>query len=288
MTTINSLGDPTLEARGLTIAQVTDLGSADAVAFEHAVALARTSESTLVSIHANDDPSVLGRMPHACELLARWGHLSRGARPGDERDLRMQHGSLVENCCDDTVDTLLSVLARTKPDLLVTATNARDTARRVLAGSIAEALAREVTAPTLLVPAGSRPFISAEHGTLSLSRILVAAGDERAARIGLSRALWFADVAGAGPLEIELFHAGDATPAPELPVVERADTRLSVHHVARGLLDAQLAARADAWPAELIVMATRGHDSLRDFWSGSYAERTLHRAPCPLLSVPLV
>jgi nucleotide-binding universal stress UspA family protein len=274
--------------RALTIAHVTDLDPSDAPAFDHALAFALASQSALVSIHANDDPSVVERLPAAHRVLARWGKLSAAAGPGDEAALGMRHSRLVENCCDDVVDTLLTVLARIQPDLLVAATSARDTARRVLAGSVAEPLARQVAAPTLLLPAGTQGFVSADHGTLSLSRILVAAGDAAATEVGLTRALWLADVAGAGALEVELCHVGAGALPAVPPSVARADTLVRAHRIEQGSLEEALAERAETCPAELIVMATRGHDSLRDFLLGSHAERTLHRASCPVLSVPLV
>jgi nucleotide-binding universal stress UspA family protein len=274
--------------RGLTIAHLTDLGPADARAFDHAVALALASQSALASVHANDEPGALERMPAAHRELARWGKLPACAAPGDEETLGMRHTRLLENCCDDVVDSLLTAVARLKPDLLIASTHVRDGAGRILAESVAEPLARQVAAPTLLLPAGARCFVSAERGTLSLSRILVAAGDERAAELGLSRALWFADVAGVRALEVELLHVGSGAPPAAPPPVLRADTRVLMRHIELGSLEQDLAVRAQVWPAELIVMATRGHDSLRDFLLGSHAERTLHRAPCPLLSVPLV
>jgi nucleotide-binding universal stress UspA family protein len=37
----------------------------------------------------------------------------------------------------------------------------------------------------------------------------------------------------------------------------------------------------------LVVMATRGHDSVLDVLRGSHTDRVLHRAHCPVLSVPV-
>lgn len=274
-------------ARGLTIAHLVGLDDADAPAFAHAVALAHASASSLVSIHANDDPSALARMPRATTLLTRWGLLPADAQRGAAGSPGMQHRCVLDNCCDDVVDTLLNAVAQAKPDLLIATTGASDAVRRVLAGSVAEAVARGVSAPTLLLPGGCRPFVDAQSGALALKRVIVAAGDERAAYVGADHALWLADMAGATELDIELLHVGEATPAPVAPPVRRANTRIHVNQV-QGSLEPQVAARAEAWPADLLVMATRGHDSLRDVLLGSHAERTLHLARCPVLSIPLL
>ena len=285
MMNVSTSGHPAPSTRGLTIVHLAGLDDSDQPAFAHAVALARASGSSLVSIHANDDPGALARMPRAATLLSRWGMLPADAENGAEGKLGMNHSCVVDNCCDDVVDTLLHAVARAKPDLLIATTGARDTLRRVLAGSVAEAVALQTSAPTLLLPVGCRSFVNAEIGVLGLRRVLVGAGDEQATRVGMERALWLANMAGTSELEIELLHARDA-PAPAVLSLLGANTRVHVKQAA-GSPEVQLVARAEAWPADLIVMATRGHDSLRDVLLGSHAERTLHLAPCPLLSIPL-
>jgi nucleotide-binding universal stress UspA family protein len=37
---------------------------------------------------------------------------------------------------------------------------------------------------------------------------------------------------------------------------------------------------------DLIVLATDGRDSLKDFVTGTITERVIHRAPCPVLVIP--
>ena len=70
------------------------------------------------------------------------------------------------------------------------------------------------------------------------------------------------------------------------PVSTRALTQARVSRVA-GTFEGQFVARADSEPADLLFIATRGHDSPRDVLLGSHAERVLHHAKCPVLLVPL-
>jgi nucleotide-binding universal stress UspA family protein len=44
--------------------------------------------------------------------------------------------------------------------------------------------------------------------------------------------------------------------------------------------------RAEAWPADLIVMGTHGRTGLERLVLGSVAEKVLRRAPCPVLTIP--
>lgn len=50
---------------------------------------------------------------------------------------------------------------------------------------------------------------------------------------------------------------------------------------------AAINATAEEWGADLIVMGTRGHRGLKRLLLGSVAARTLHGAPCSVLTVPL-
>lgn len=276
----------TMRVRGLTIAHTTDLGDEERSAFEHAVALALRSESKLHSLHANDDEAALARIPEAVELLMRWLRLPVGSLSGDERNLHMQHERVVENCCDDPVDTLVHAIKKLQPQLLIGATSSRDGLARAVLGSVAESVALHVRTPTLLLPSGCRRFVSEETGSITLRRILVAAGDAEATEAGLLHALWFAQLVGASEVNVELVHVvdGKVTPCPALP--KRAG--VTIHYqAARGSLEAALLERAESQRVDLIVMATRGHDSLRDALLSSHAERLLRHAMCPVLTVPI-
>ena len=44
---------------------------------------------------------------------------------------------------------------------------------------------------------------------------------------------------------------------------------------------------ANEHQVDLIAMATRGHDSVLDSVFGSRTERVIHRAPVPVLAVPV-
>ncbi|MBC7172429.1 MAG: universal stress protein [Polyangiaceae bacterium] len=157
---------------------------------------------------------------------------------------------------------------------------------RLFFGSVAEALALHVDAPALLVPAGGRSFVDGATGALTLRRILVAVGDAEAGEAGAERAAWVADLVGASEVDVELLHVGSAKPAPRLSLPQRRDTRFHVR-TAEGSIEDAIVATAEALNADLIVMATRGHNSIADVMTGSHTERVLRRAHCPVLSVPL-
>lgn len=275
-----------MRARGLTIAHTTDLRDEERCAFAHAVALALQSGSKLVSLHANDDEGAQARIPAAVELLARWKALPNDAVAGDERKLGMLHDRILDNCCDDPVDTLVRAVKNAQPQLVIGATSGREGLARTMLGSVAEAVALNVGVPVLLLPVDCNPFVSEETGRITLQRILVAAGDPVATQVGALHALWLADLAGATEVDIELLHVEDGRAAPNPSLPERKGVHFHVETV-KDPIEAALLERAQTLRAGVIVMATRGHDSLRDVLLGSHAERVLRRAPCPVLSIPL-
>ena len=255
----------------LTIAHATALSSEDARPFEHGVALAHRSGATLCSVHAGGEPP--SAIPPAEDVLARW------RLPGP-----LTHERVVHSCCDDPVDTVLDALREIAPDLVVCATHQRSGVLRIFADSRAESLAQNLSVPTLLFPIGSPGFVSPEDGTIALERVVIPIGDVESARAGIDKATWLGELIGARQLELELLHVGaDDAPRVNVPMHQGWTWRFVN---AEGELDEVVDQRAQGGGC-LVVMATRGRDSIGDALLGSHAERVLRRAHCPVLMVPL-
>ena len=266
---------PTADAptRAPVIAHATDLSGDDEAAFVHAAALAARCGARLLTVHALQGGAARGPMPDAAPLLERWGR--RGA---------FVHDRLVHSCCDDIAETLLDALGRVDPALLVAATHARTGLGRILAGSVAEAVAANVGAPTLVLPIGGRGFAAPATGALALAEVLVPLGDPEVAQRAGDAAIDLVGLAGVADAELVLLHVDDGRPWPEVRV--RPGVRVA-RRSAPGPLEAAILGAAAELRASVIVMATRGHDSLRDVLAGSHTERVLHAARRPVLSVPL-
>lgn len=233
----------------ITIAHTTDLTGDDLAAFHHAAALAAASGARLVTIHGNAAAAEVSRLPDAAPLAARWG------RP-------IQHQRICHECCDDVADTVLDAVREVAPQLLVVGTHARHGLAALLAGSVAEAVARNVAVPTLIVPNHVRGFVDRETGAIDLQRVLVPAGDTAEAERGLTAARALVALAGARA-EIEILH------------------------VAHGRIAEAILAEARKRQACVIVMVTRGHDGLADVLLGSRTEHLVRDADFPVLWVPI-
>ncbi len=255
-----------------TIVHTTDLVHDDPTSFQHSIALARASGARLVSLHANAPASAAERMPEAAEILRAWG------APVSDVEFSKQ----VHSCCDDPVDTILDALRHIKPDLIVSATHKKSALARIFAGSSAEAIARNATAPVLLLPAEPRGFVDKATGKIDLQRVLVPIGDARAAVVALRTAASFAEIAGAQTVEFTLVHVGQPVDVTTQWLTAREGWTVRHHNVDRDVEDAIL---EHAQNSCVVVMATRGHDSVGDVIRGSHTDRVLHRTHCPLLAV---
>jgi nucleotide-binding universal stress UspA family protein len=170
-------------------------------------------------------------------------------------------------------------------DLVVLATEGREGLPAWLHPSTAERVARRSDALTLFVPRGARGFVSPADGTTSLRRILVpvaAHPDPRPAVVYAARA---AMALGDPPVDIAALHVGadEGLPAFDPP----QDPAFSWRRLGRDgdVVEGILASAAEQ-PADLVVMATAGHEGILDALRGSVTEQVLRGAPCPLLAVP--
>jgi len=230
------------------IAHTTDLSGDDDAAFVHAAALAAAGGVRLVTIHGNARGADVTRLPDAAPLSARW-------------QLPIEHQRICHECCDDVADTLIDAVRKVDPRLLVVGTHARHGVAALLAGSVAEAVARNVAVPTLVVPNHVRGFVDASSGAIDLRLVLVPAGDDDEAGRGLAAARSLVSLAG-------------------------TRTELQVLHVARGNVADAILEAAQARDACAIVMTTHGHDGLADVLLGSRTEHVVRDAGCPVLWVP--
>lgn len=245
------------------IAYATDLGPDDA--FVHATALAVSSGARLVTIHGNPDAATPDALPDAAALAARWGRtISQERRCHD--------------CCDDVADTLIDAMLDLHPDLVIVGGHRRHGLAALVHGSVGQAVARNLDVPVLVVPDGARGFVEPSTGAIDMSRIMIPAGTREEARRGLDAARGLVALAGAHDTALEIVHVGDGAPL-EIPGV--TITRL------HGNLEHAILELAAAHRACVIVMATRGHDSVGDILLGSHTERVIRETACPVLSVPI-
>jgi nucleotide-binding universal stress UspA family protein len=269
-----------------TILHPTDFSESSELAFVHALRIATLARADLGILHAARG----GGAPHwqdypgVRRTLERWGLLPPDSPPEALADLGL-HVEKVEAAGMRPLQAILRYLEDFPAQLIVLGTEGREGLPRWLERSVAELVARRARALTLFVPQGARGFIAPEDGRSSLRRILVPVdrvprpGRAVAVAAALARAL------DEGETEFVLLHVGEPAAMPAIEPPRHAGWTWR-REARRGNVVETLLEAAREVPADLVVMATQGHEGFLDALRGSTTEQLLRRAPCPVLAVP--
>jgi nucleotide-binding universal stress UspA family protein len=268
------------------IVHPTDFSDASADAFAHALRIAIMAKSKLYILHVAMAPVDEDWMsfPHVREALARWGFMN-----ADEPTAAI-HSKLgvtirkVELPPQTPVAGIQAFLDQHPADLIVLGTEGRHGAARWLHGSVAEKLARHARTPTLFVPIHRRGFVDPARGEVHLRRVLIPVDREPKPAAAFGTIMAFAHAVGGDVVEERLLHVGrnppqvhrHGEPHRAMPVATR-----------QGDVVETIVETAADWQADLIGMATAGHDGFLDALRGSTTERVLRQAPCSVLAVPV-
>jgi nucleotide-binding universal stress UspA family protein len=278
-----------------TILFASDLSAESDRALSHAAALAQALGSSLLLYHAVPLPEhayAHWAFAHGHDI---WQEAERGARECVERQAAGLPGRvevLVERVTS-VPRAVLSLIRSRQPDLTVMATHGRRGLSHVLLGSVAETVFRQAHRPVLCV----RP---AAHGErLPYRRVLMPTDFSPASRLAAPLAALLARTFGAEVVGLHVEPGvslgglvGAAAPrdpmVPSAASVSRflapdfAEVAFSAR-VERGTVWSRIVETARAVEADLVVMATRGHDSVGDAVLGSTTDRVVRHAPCPVL-----
>jgi nucleotide-binding universal stress UspA family protein len=195
--------------------------------------------------------------------------------------LHVSHNAFVERT-SSAEQALLAFIRKTQPDLTVMATHGRTGLGHLLLGSVTEGVFRHSFRPVMCVR-------EPEHGgALPYRRILVPTDLSLASRLAFPLAELFAHEFKAELLGVHVVQEGGSHEVPTETWLWRflaqsfpgLEISAQVH---RGRAWERIVETARLEKADLIVMATRGHDSLSDRMIGSNTERVVRHAPCPVL-----
>lgn len=274
-----------------------DLSAESDHALEHARQLADRFDSTLTLYHAVPVPDhsyAHWAFAHNAEI---WAEAEREARIVlSERASQLgPRARCVVGRTSSVPGAVLARIRETQPDLVVMATHGRRGLDHLLLGSVTESVFRHAHRPVLCVRR------TPHDGALPYHRILVPTDLSPASRLAFPMA---ADLARAFAAEVLVVYVVPATSLATLAGVtatqevlrptEASLWKFCQQDFAELALTAQVHS-GSVWDrivhtagierADMIVMATRGHDSLVDRVIGSNTERVVRHAPCPVLVV---
>lgn len=268
-----------------TIFHPTDCSAESHGAFAHALRLAVAARAELVVMHVDtgDASRPLDGFPQVRPTLERWGLLP----PGSTRDDVGRLGLRVRKVrtTGAPARALAQYVMRHPTDIIVLGTSQHEGLERWQHASVGEPIARSSRIPTLFVPAHGAGFVDAGTGRVRLRRVIVPAGDSASGERAGDLVVQVGRSLDVGILEVTMVHVGSG----DVPLVRPLSIDgWSWRRQARdgALVTTILDARSEA-DAELIVMATHGHDSIGDKIWGSTTEQVVRGARCPVLAVPV-
>jgi nucleotide-binding universal stress UspA family protein len=269
---------------------LTDLSPASERALEHARFLAERFDAELTVYHAVEkfDHPAYATFGHGDDLTREAERLARALLQREVVDVQARCVVKVE-AVPSAATAVVDMFNGRRADLTVMATHGRRGLSHLLLGSVAERVIQQAHTPVLCLRDGSpRPF----------RKILVPTDLSLASRIAFPMAALLAREFEADVLAMHVVPPPTVAtltgiPAPVPPVVSEAelwsfcqsefpDVRFRAQ-VDTGAAWDRIVHTAEAESADLIVMATHGHDSLSDRIAGSHTERVLRHAPCPVL-----
>jgi nucleotide-binding universal stress UspA family protein len=278
----------------------TDLSPESENAFSHAKLLAERFGSRVTLQHVVELPDHSAPYWLGTELQSAWERAERLAAEELQRlgaGLAVPHEVVVERRAS-THRAVVERIQALHPDLVVMATHGRDGLAHLFLGSVAEKVVQHGRRPVLCVRHGSgtshapgykrilvpTDFSFASGRAFPLAGLLARAFEAEVLALHVAQVRSAVTVAGV-PEPVYL-SAPRLSEAALWQYLQADFSALPVTaHVAVGRVWERIVETAATERADLVVMATRGHDSLEDRILGSNTERVVRHAHCPVLVV---
>lgn len=262
----------------------TDFSESSLVAFHHALRAALSAKSRLTLLHVASDAE-WSRFPGIRETLEQWGELPKGSPKSAVGQLGIAASKVVANE-GEPVDAVLRFLEKDPADLIVLASSRRGGSVPWLGKSVSAPVTRKAQQMTLLIPGDAKGFVSAEDGSVKLTKILIPIATSPRPEPALNAAARFVRKFNCPQGTFTVLHVGDSSSMPALryPEVEGWTWKKEVRagEVIEGIVKT-----AKGIEADLIVMSTDGRNGFLDGLRGSHSERVLRYCAAPLLTVPV-
>lgn len=264
-----------------------DLSNEAKPAFATALRIRLGSPGLLSVVHVSDEQELLtnwSQVPDR-QMLQDWGVLAADAGPEGAEALGIEILFHRVPGHDPAADVVASAHDE-HPNLVVVATRQPEGLVRLIDGSIADDISQRSGLLALVVPKAGHSLVEPSSGAVTLSRIVLPIAEDFPQQACFEALFQLAHHLGVARCHLTLVHVG--TGSPPLPRIDLWSWPGLTWDLARreGIIADQILAVAADTHAHLIVMATQGHDTLRDMLGGSVTQKVVRRAQCPVLVIP--
>lgn len=264
----------------------TDFSKDSQVAFAHALKLALVFHAELTILHVDPavSPEGFEDFPRIRPTLAQWGLLPESSSKSDVTTLGIRIRK-VRALAADAKQAIIHHLTSSPTDLMVLATHQHEGFARWVHQTLAAPVSREMQMKTLFVPSHVEGFVDRETGQTTLQRLLIPMSLQPPSQPAIDAACTLISQLNSPAVSLTLVHAGKEPDVTALNMPQKAGW--SWHQLfGKGDPVEWILAAGEEFDVDLIVMATKGQDSLFDMLRGSTTERVLRGARCPLLAIP--
>jgi len=260
----------------------TDLSEASKTAFLHALRIAVASRASLTILHVGGHREDWDEMPQVRRTLKKWGLLKDDMDTNEFLSLGLGVKKLLAHG-SDPLRTCAEYLERHPTDLVVLSTNQEAGNTGWMKRKVAEPLLRASGATTLFIPHDRTGFVEPSTGAVGLERMLLPIAPDPDPLQAIRAAMLMADQLALENPEFTLLFVGPHAeiPSPSLPERNGWTWKRTSRE---GEVVGTILTVEKEMGADLIVMATKGHDGFLDALRGSTTERVLRGASCPMLT----
>ncbi len=264
----------------------TDFSKDSQVAFAHALKLALVFHAELTILHVDPavSPEGFEDFPRIRPTLAQWGLLPESSSKSDVTTLGIRIRK-VRALAADAKQAIIHHLTSSPTDLMVLATHQHEGFARWVHQTLATPVSREMHMKTLFVPSHVEGFVDRETGQTTLQRLLIPMSLQPPSQPAIDAACTLISQLNSPAVSLTLVHAGKEPDVTSLNMPQKAGWSWN-QLFGKGDPVEWILAAGEEFDVDLIVMATKGQDSLFDMLRGSTTERVLRGARCPLLAIP--
>ncbi len=271
---------------GPTILHPTDLLPHSDGALAHALRIALAQKGLLEMVHVAGAPveGERNRFPDIRSLLDGWGALSKRADTKEIEALDVEW-TTVHLPPESPSEALVRDVSHHPVDLIVLRTEPLSGLSRFVGVSVGDALVARGGAPVLLLAQGVSGFVTASTGDVSLKHIIIGVENAYLADLAIDATVRLLHKVAPTGVEVTLVHVSDRD---EFPAIDAPDIDgwSFTKRTLTGSVTKALLAAADGNGADLIVLATRGRDSLGDALFGTTLQQVLRDSRCAVMSIP--
>ena len=261
----------------------TDLSGSSHTAFVHALKLALSWRASLTLLHTGHREEGMSEMPQVRHTLKRWGVLQDEMDEAEFERLGFGIRKVVAKGTDP-LEACTNYLQEHPTDLLVLATHQESSGFNPLRRKVATPLARSVGQAALFLPHHLPGFVDPGTGQVILDRILIPVTSDPDPMVSIRAANMVTEGLGLTSVDCTLLHVGSKASFPD-PLPPESKTCRWEHVHRQGDIVDTIVAVHDEISADLVIMASEGHDGFLDVLRGSTTERVLEKIKCPLLAI---